>query len=132
MTPPPNNGAADIVPIHARDFGKKPGSAAKGAAAELLVAARLLHYGFDVYRNVSSTGKGDLIARDRNLRIAVVEVTCGRRGPKGGLRYQKHVSSRGVWEIMAVVNGTELVFLYSNGQPVSEPKMLMGEWPNDE
>jgi len=66
-------------------------SSIKGAKYELLACAWLLDQGYEVFRNVCPTGKGDLIIWKKGISPIVIDVKSGGISKVKGvltLRYQ--------------------------------------------
>ena len=78
-----------------------------GAEGELIVAADLLHKGFEVYRNVSPWGSSDLIIK-RDRDVLTVEVRVGYLTKAGKPMCAKQRIKSDVLAI--VVNGPRIVY----------------------
>ncbi len=64
--------------------GRGLSTGAVGAISELVVCANLLQKGFDVFRNVSPTGKADLLATKKG-NVFKIQVRTGSISPASGL-----------------------------------------------
>ena len=96
---------------------------AKGAQAEIEVAADLMKLGFAVYRNLSPVGPVDMVAISRNGKGKVykVQVTAGRVGIRGGHYFDSHHQVPN-WNILAVRHQDGVTYFDRHGNELTITK----------
>jgi len=83
--------------VYGAQTAMSPGTC--GALGELAVASDLLSRGFEVFKSVSPHAHCDLIAF-KNGKLIQIEVTVGRRTPRGKLMFAPHDPTN--YEVLAV------------------------------
>lgn len=94
-----------------------------GAQSELLAANYLLDKGYDVFRNVSSSGPGDLIALDtRTGQIRIIDAKSGTRYKSGACNPTVKILNDRQRRL-----GVELLVVLPSGEVVENPTSSLDE-----
>lgn len=89
----------------------------KGSINELVVCTYFLQKGYEVYRNVSPTGKGDIVIWDRKTTPIIIDVkTAYKKEGKDRIVYNICKSRVPNVETVGVVGNNEILETITLGQ----------------